>query len=258
MEALYQLSYSPKRLLTLPDHRLCEHSRALVCLVMSEQNSNDNLDLEKVYKFRFAWLAQEKKAITWVIITNWIERQLGNPKVVLDPAAGLGEFIVGSSAPERWACDLLDQRESWPSGITTRFGDIAVADLPKEHFDLIFVSNFLEHLPTPDHVYRYLSQLRNALQPNGKLAIMGPNFRFSANEYYDFADHLLPLSDRTIEEHLAAVEMKCERIIPRFLPLAFRSQRFSHPLLVKLYLAVPLFWRFYGKQFFIVAAKINN
>ena len=53
MEALYQLSYSPKRLLTLPDHRLCEHSRALVCPVMSEQNSNDKLDLAKVYKFRF-------------------------------------------------------------------------------------------------------------------------------------------------------------------------------------------------------------
>ncbi len=64
---------------------------------MSEQDQK--LNLAKVYKFRFAWLAQEKKAITWVIITRWIERLLGNPKVVLDPAAGLGEFIVASSAP---------------------------------------------------------------------------------------------------------------------------------------------------------------
>ena len=225
---------------------------------MSSQYSNEKLDLAKVYKFRFAWLAQEKKAVTWAIITKWIERQLGNPKFVLDPAAGLGEFIVASDAQERWACDLIDQRKSWPNGITTRFGDISVIDLPKDHFDLIFVSNFLEHLATPDHIYRYLKQLRQALKSNGKLAIMGPNFRFSAPEYYDFADHLLPLSDRTIEEHLAAVDMKCERIIPRFLPLAFRSQRFSHPLLVKLYLAMPFFWRLYGKQFFIIAAKSNN
>lgn len=225
---------------------------------MSSQYSNEKLDLAKVYKFRFAWLAQETKAVTWAIITKWIERQLGNPKIVLDPAAGLGEFIVASEAQERWACDLIDQRKSWPNGITTGFGEISAIDLPKNHFDLIFVSNFLEHLPTPDHVYRYLMQLRNALKPSGKLAIMGPNFRFSAKEYYDFADHLLPLSDRTIEEHLAAVDMKCERIIPRFLPLAFRSQRFSHPLLVKLYLVVPLFWRFFGKQFFIIAAKSNN
>lgn len=225
---------------------------------MSQQDSNDKLDLAKVYKFRFQWLAQETKVVTWAIIAKWIERKLGSPMKVLDPAAGLGEFIVASSASERWACDLLDQRKSWPSGIITRFGDITKVDLPNEYFDLIFVSNFLEHLPTPDHVYRYLSQLRNALQPNGKLAIMGPNFRFSANEYFDFADHLLPLSDRTIEEHLAAVDMKCERIIPRFLPLAFRSQRLSHPLLVKLYLVVPFFWRFYGKQFFIVATRTNS
>ena len=120
------------------------------------------------------------------------------------------------------------------------------------------ISDFLERLATPGHVYRCLMQLRQALKTNGKLVIMGPNFRFCANEYYDFADHLLPLSDRTIEEHLAAVDMKCERIVPRFLPLAFRSQRFSHPLLVKLYLAVPFFWRIFGKQFFIVATRTNN
>ncbi len=225
---------------------------------MSPQSSNENLDLAKVYKFRFEQLAQSKKAETWGIITNWIERQLENPKIVLDPAAGLGEFIVASRAQERWACDLTDQRKSWPKNITTRFGDIAIVELPKEHFDLIFVSNFLEHLATPDHVYRYVMQLRQALKTNGKLVIMGPNFRFSANEYYDFADHLLPLSDRTVEEHLAAADMKCERVIPKFLPLAFRSQRFSHPLLVKLYLAVPFFWRIFGKQFFIIATRTNN
>jgi len=220
---------------------------------MSEQDQN--LNLAKVYEFRFADLSQVKKDATWALVTRWIESKLGNPKSVLDPAAGRGEFIISSQATERWACDLSDQRTSWPTGITTRFGDIYKVDLPEKHFDLIFVSNFLEHLATPDDVYKYLMQLRKSLKPGGKLAIMGPNFRFSTNEYYDFADHLLPLSDRTVEEHLAAVDMKCVRIIPRFLPLAFRSQRFSHPLLVKLYLAVPFLWRFYGKQFFIVATR---
>jgi SAM-dependent methyltransferase len=223
---------------------------------MSEQDKK--LNLAKVYEFRFTGLSQGKKDATWALITRWIESRLDNPKSVLDPAAGRGEFIISSRAAERWACDLSDQRKNWPTGITTRFGDIYNVDLPENHFDLIFVSNFLEHLATPDDVYKYLMQLRKSLKPGGKLAIMGPNFRFSANEYYDFADHLLPLSDRTVEEHLAAVDMKCERIVPRFLPLAFRSQRFSHPLLVKLYLAVPFFWRFYGKQFFIVATRLAD
>ena len=220
---------------------------------MSEQDQK--LNLAKVYEFRFAGLSQVKKDATWALVTRWIESKLGNPKSVLDPAAGRGEFIISSQATDRWACDLSDQRTSWPTGVTTRFGDIYKIDLPENYFDLIFVSNFLEHLATPDDVYKYLMQLRKSLKPGGKLAIMGPNFRFSANEYYDFADHLLPLSDRTVEEHLAAVDMKCVRIIPRFLPLSFRSQRFSNPWLVKLYLAVPIFWRLFGRQFFIVATR---
>ena len=220
---------------------------------MSEQDQK--LNLAKVYEFRFAGLSQVKKDATWALVTRWIESKLGNPKSVLDPAAGRGEFIISSRAAERWACDLSDQRTSWPTGITTRFGDIYKVDLPEKYFDLIFVSNFLEHLATPDDVYKYLMQLRKSLKPGGKLAIMGPNFRFSANEYYDFADHLLPLSDRTVEEHLAAADLQHQLTISRFLPLSFRSQRFSNPWLVKLYLAVPIFWRLFGRQFFIVATR---
>ena len=220
---------------------------------MSEQDQK--LNLAKVYEFRFAGLSQVKKDATWALVTRWIESKLGNPKSVLDPAAGRGEFIMASRALERWACDLSDQRDSWPTGVTARFGNIYDIDLPEDYFDLIFVSNFLEHLATPDDVYKYLMQLRKSLKPGGKLAIMGPNFRFSANEYYDFADHLLPLSDRTVEEHLAAADLQHQLTISRFLPLSFRSQRFSNPWLVKLYLAVPIFWRLFGRQFFIVATR---
>ena len=222
---------------------------------MIEHSAGLKLDLGKVYQFRFAGIRQEKKDATWAVITRWIESRLDNPKTVLDPAAGRGEFIIASRAPERWACDLLNQRSSWPTEVTTRFGDIYKVELPENYFDLIFVSNFLEHLATPDDVYKYLMLLRNSLKPGGKIAIMGPNFRYCANEYYDFADHLLPLTHRTIEEHLATANLQHQSTVARFLPLSFRSQRFSNPWLVKLYLAVPIFWRLFGRQFFIVAAK---
>ena len=222
---------------------------------MSKQDSSQKLDLGKVYQFRFAGLRQDKKDATWAIVTRWIESRLDNPKSVLDPAAGRGEFIIESRALERWACDLSDQRDSWPTGVTTRFGNICDIDLPEDYFDLIFVSNFLEHLATPGEIYQYLVQLRKSLKPGGMLAIMGPNFRYCAKEYFDFADHLLPLTHRTIEEHLAAANLRHQSTVARFLPLSFRSQRFSNPWLVKLYLAVPIFWRMFGKQFFIVATR---
>jgi SAM-dependent methyltransferase len=226
---------------------------------VTKQDPNQKLDLARVYQFRFASLAPGKKSTTWTIITRWIEQKLGNPQVVLDPAAGQGEFILASRGTELWACDLSNQLKSWPKEITTHFGNIYDIALPQNYFDFIFISNFLEHLATPDDVFLFLKLMHRSLKPGGKIAIMGPNFRFCANEYFDFADHLLPLSDRTIEEHLAAVDLKCEEVISKFLPLSFRSQRISHPILVKIYLKLPILWRFFGKQFFIVATrpKIN-
>ena len=222
---------------------------------MSEPSKNAELDLARVYKFRFTLIPAETKYKTWLIITKWIENKLGQSKTVLDPASGLGEFIIASTAEEKWACDLIDQRDSWPSTVKTRFGEIFEIDLPNNHFEMIFVSNFLEHLPTPDHIYRYLMLLRSKLKPSGKIVIMGPNYRYSSKEYFDFADHLLPLTHRTIEEHLAAANLDCKLIIKKFLPLSFRSQRFSFPILVKIYLAIPIFWKVFGKQFFIVATR---
>ncbi|MFM8955684.1 MAG: class I SAM-dependent methyltransferase [Actinomycetota bacterium] len=222
---------------------------------MESSQAKITLDLNRVYKHRFEWLKSDKRNKTWQIIADWIEKQTDRPQVVLDPAAGSGEFIVASGANERWACDIIDHRGFWPANVKTVFGDIFGLTLPSGYFDMIFVSNFLEHLASPDRVYEYLMRLRDCIKPGGLLVIMGPNYRFCAAEYFDFADHLLPLSDRTIQEHLAAVDLRCERVVPRFLPLSFRSQRYSTPLMVKIYLRLPFVWRFFGKQFFIVASR---
>ena len=66
--------------------------------------------------------------------------------------------------------------------------DIFEADLPERHFDGVFVSNFLEHLPTQEHVAGSSSAMRATMAPGGRIAIMGPNFRYCANEYFDMAD----------------------------------------------------------------------
>jgi len=41
----------------------------------------------------------------------------------------------------------------------------------------------------------------------------------------------------------------------RFLPYTTRSPLPQHPSFVALYLAVPLAWRIFGKQFLVVARK---
>lgn len=48
---------------------------------------------------------------------------------------------------------------------------------PLGHFDGVFASNLLEHLPTQDTVGAMLARPREAMEPGGTLAVLGPNFR---------------------------------------------------------------------------------
>jgi len=50
-------------------------------------------------------------------------------------------------------------------------------------------------------------------------------------------------------------DYEIERLVARFLPYTTRSPLPQHPSFVALYLAVPLAWRIFGKQFLVVARK---
>jgi hypothetical protein len=84
---------------------------------------------------------------------------------------------------------------------------------------------------------------------------MGPNFRYSAREYFDFADHTVVLTARAVEEHLYAAGFEILAVHPRFLPYTFTGSLPSHPALVRTYLRLPLAWRILGKQFLVVAER---
>ena len=100
-----------------------------------------------------------------------------------------------------------------------------------------------------------LAEVRRVLRPGGRLVIMGPNIRYLAAEYWDFYDHSLPLSHLSMEEGLVQADYEIASVIPRFLPYTARSRLPQHPLLVALYLKVPLAWRLLGKQFLVIGRK---
>jgi hypothetical protein len=82
---------------------------------------------------------------------------------------------------------------------------------------------------------------------------MQPNIRYEPGRYWDFYDHVLPLSHLSAAEGLAKHGYIVEKLIPRFLPFTTKSALPQHPLLVRAYLATPLAWRFMGGQFLVVA-----
>jgi Methyltransferase domain len=214
------------------------------------------IDYERLYAYRFRDIDQRARTAVWGPIARFVHRELGEPRRVLDPAAGRCEFIDAAPAAERWAVDRVAQAEG-PSGDGSRFvvGDAMEVELPQSYFDGVFVSNFLEHLPTQEAVGSFLARMLEVTRERGRIAVMGPNYRFCADVYWDFADHVIALTHRAVEEHLYAAGFEPLRTIPRFLPYSFTSSLPASARLTKLYVRLRPAWRLFGKQFLVIAGK---
>ncbi len=213
------------------------------------------MDFDRIYAYRFKDVDQRQRAAVWQAIAPYLWRRMDSPRAVLDPAAGRGEFINAVPAPERWAVDQTDMRADLDAGVRFVRSDILQADLPAGHFDAVFVSNFLEHLPSPEAVFQFLNKMRGVLRPGGRIAVMGPNFRYCAREYFDCADHILALTHVAVEEHLYGAGLEVAVSHPRFLPYSFRQRLPPSPWLVRNYLRMPWAWRLLGKQFLVIARR---
>ena len=194
----------------------------------------------------------------WEELAGFLHPLLGHPNTVLDPAAGLGEFIRHSPAPERWAVDAVDFGLGDDPAVTFVQGDTLTADIPADHFDAIWVSNFLEHLLSQEQVAQFLELMCSKLKPGGRIAIMGPNFKYCHREYFDFADHTVALSHIGVAEHVVGAGFELEKVTSRFLPYSFRGRLPAGRSLVRRYLNSPWAWRFLGKQFLVVARRPNS
>jgi SAM-dependent methyltransferase len=213
------------------------------------------INYERLYAYRFRDVDQAARQAVWREIARYVHERMGAPERVLDPAAGRGEFITAVPAAERWGVDLVRQGDIEAAGVRMIIGDVMDADLPEGHFDGVFVSNFLEHLPSQDAVGAALGKLRGAMAPGGRIAVMGPNFRYCAREYFDCADHTVALTHVSMAEHLYAAGFEISAVVPRFLPYSFRGLLPPSPALTSAYLRTPALWRVLGKQFLLVARK---
>jgi dolichol-phosphate mannosyltransferase len=219
-----------------------------------------DLDLQRIYHHRFDGISPRLKQATWQEIARWILNdakglRCGIPvQSVLDPACGDGEFLNACSygAVSLTGCDLRDRSPLLTPAATFHQGLFQTLKLDQQ-FDLIWISNLLEHLRSPEEIQDFLIHCRQILSPNGLVVIMGPNIKYCRSEYWDFADHCLPLSHLTVIEHLVSAQFAISAVNPKFLPYSFRSRLPADPRLVRLYLMNSWAWSFLGKQFLIRA-----
>ncbi len=215
-----------------------------------------DLNYERLYSYRFRDIDQDGRAAVWNEIAPHVHGLMGHPQTVLDPAAGRGEFIGAVPAKETWAVDAVSYEEAAHKPDTKVIvSPIMEAELPQNHFDGVYVSNFLEHLYDQKAIAAFLEKMHAAMATSGRIAIMGPNYRYCADEYWDCADHYVALTHVAIGEHLYAAGFEIERTIPRYLPYSFRGILPPSPTLTRTYLKMPFAWRLLGKQFLVIGRK---
>jgi ubiquinone/menaquinone biosynthesis C-methylase UbiE len=215
------------------------------------------MNFDRIYQYRFQGIDDNKKRVTWTIIANFIYQRLSKPNSILDPAAGKCELINSIQSNDKWAVDLNDYfiKQYAKQDVKIVVGDIFKVSLPENYFDAVFISNFLEHLNNQEEVSSLLEKMYTHLKPGGRIAIMGPNFKYAYRSYFDFADHTVILSELGVAEHLYGAGFSIDKIYPRFLPLSFRGGIPVNNFLVRTYLSLPFAWRFLGKQFLLIATK---
>jgi len=133
-----------------------------------------------------------------------------------------------------------------------------LCDIGSNSVDIVFTSNFFEHLQSKQELLKVLQEIDRVLTRGGKAIVIQPNIKYAYRQYWDFFDHNIPLSDGSLKELFQFFDFEIVECYPRFLPFSTKStlSKFSFPLW--LYLRLPIFWRMFGKQTFLVAKKSDK
>lgn len=215
-------------------------------------------ELSELYKIRFERESLARKNAIWRVICDvFLSRYVDKSATVVDVACGYGEFLNNIPARRRIGVDLNpDAKTFLGEGVEFHLCPATeLASVVNGEADIVFTSNFLEHLPDKPVLDRFLDQVRIALKQGGKYLILGPNLRYLPGQYWDFYDHHLGLTHLSLCEALRLRGFEIELCIDRFLPFTTQGALPTHPFFVWLYLRTPIVWRLLGKQFFIVATK---
>lgn len=230
--------------------------------VPAEINPSLETEVGRLYRHRFPVEVLARRAAVWrVLCASWFARYIGSDARVLEVAAGYCEFINVIEAGEHVAVDLNPETKLHAAphvavyeGSAERIAEV----VPSSYFDVVFMSNFLEHCRSREQVLAVLRSVAAVLKTGGRLLILGPNFRYCYKEYFDFFDHHLPLTEKAVVEALHLAGYEVEVVEPRTLPFTFRSRLPNWTWLVRLYLCMPFLWRLFGAQFFIVGRKTDS
>ena len=215
-------------------------------------------ELEELYQQRFrAEDLAPKHAIWKVLCADFFQKYIRATDRVVDIGAGYCEFINNIDAREKIAVDLNPDVKQFaaPDVRVINAPCTAIQQLEASSVDIVFMSNFLEHLPTYREVLEILATSYHKLKPGGSVLILQPNYRLNPIRYFDAIDHTVILTDRNLVRALEALSFDIAELKVRFLPFTSKSILPASGALTALYLRLPPLQWLLGGQTFVEAVR---
>ena len=160
--------------------------------------------LVEIYSRRFDAHVAYRNAVWKVLTEKFFPRYIDPRATILDLGCGYGEFINNIRCARKYGMDLNPnaQRYLAPEIEFLRQDCSHRWELPDESLDVVATSNFLEHLPSRQAIADTLAQAKRCLRSGGRLIAMGPNGKYVGGAYWDFWDHNVALTERSMVEIL--------------------------------------------------------
>jgi ubiquinone/menaquinone biosynthesis C-methylase UbiE len=214
-------------------------------------------NLQEEYRQRFQGADLYRDSVWKILCSDFFSRYIASDSTLLDLGAGWGEFSRNITATKKYAMDLNPDCEKRVAGHSIFLHQDCSTTWPidDDGLDVVFTSNFLEHLPSKNMVDKTLSEAFRCLKPGGKIICLGPNIKYVPGAYWDYWDHFIPITEQSMAEALSLKGFKVVEKIDRFIPYTMSGEKKPPLIAVSLYLKLPFAWRFFGKQFLIVAEK---
>jgi ubiquinone/menaquinone biosynthesis C-methylase UbiE len=212
-----------------------------------------------MYSRRFDETKGMRNEIWKTLCEDFFQRYIESDATVLEIASGYCEFINNIKAKRKIAVDINpSSKEHAAKDVEFIFSSSTrLQDIEDGSVDVVFTSNFFEHL-TKEDIMKVIKEVHRVLTKDGSFLVLGPNIRYSYDIFWCFFDHITPLDHESMSEALEINGFRSVDVIPRFLPYSTKTNLPKSPLLLKAYLKLPWAWGVFGKQMFVHAKKLQT
>lgn len=217
------------------------------------------VSVQNYYQKRFTKDENLARQEVWKILCSSVfQKYVKQSDTVCDVGAGYCEFINNIKCAKKYAIDINPDVSKFASKDVTIYRVRAdkTPDALKGKVDVIFMSNFLEHLSTKEEVLDVMANANTMLKKGGLLLILQPNIDLVKEKFWDFIDHKIPLNRNSLYESLKITGFKVEVFAKRFLPYTTKRSLPVNSALTQIYLKIPPYIRPFAGQSFVVAKKI--